>query len=83
MQGGAGLDFVAWVRQQLWQRNVPATVMPAPGGGATIYLETGQIVHFPSPDALTWFLAGFDAGHAAASQDLELPELDTGTQEET
>jgi hypothetical protein len=76
MLGGPSGNFLAWVRRQLWERQVPATVLPAPSGGAAVTLDSGQVVVFPGPDAVGWFLAGWEArdreGEAAAA-DLVLP----------
>src|SRR5262245_31018796 len=65
-QNFSRFDLVAWTRQQLWERQVPATVLPAPTGGVLLYLESGQQIVLPDGQAVGYFLAGWEANERSA-----------------
>lgn len=73
---------MTWTRTQLWQRQVPATVVPGPNGGALVYLETGQTVTFPDAAAVGWFLAGWEASERAAAPEPVATEETVGETDE-
>jgi len=75
---GFGPDLVSWTRQQLWARQVPATVVPGPAGGVLLYLESGEQIALPDGHAVGYFLAGWEASErSAAGTGPELPTEET------
>lgn len=72
------MAFVDWVRMELWQNQVPATVLAHPSGGAAVTFDSGQVMVFPTPDAIRWFLAGWDARERTQESGLLGSEVDTG-----
>jgi len=58
---------LATVIAQLWQAQIPATVMGAGPMGVQLY-ALGQTFVLQTQDQLDWFLRGFKLGEQAASQ---------------
>jgi hypothetical protein len=81
MMMGAGFDLVGWTRQQLWERQVPATVLPAPTGGVLLYLESGEQIVLPDAQAVGYFLAGWEASERYQGPQ-EVPTVETTAPEE-
>jgi hypothetical protein len=72
--GSAPVDPVAWTRQRFWAEQIPATVMAGPTGGIMAFFDTGERLTFPTMDAVTWFLTGWQMGSEAPAA-LEEPTL--------
>lgn len=62
------MDFQSLLAQ-FWQLQVPVTLVPSPDGqGILGYAPYGEILHFQTPDQVSYFLQGFKLGQLQAEQ---------------